>query len=681
MTWLELIPTIFLRKGGVFFLELRDIRNIGPKTLDALNANQIYTPTDLVLYFPKKYHLYQVDNEHAFSGEAVCFRCQVETRPVLIRTRGKSRAFVFYIRINSSKEKCIIFSGDFLKYKLQPGLVLICYGKYKIKEKEFTIQNLFFEDFNCKIELDYGFKDVKNKLISNAIASILNAGLELSETLPEKYLNKYRLLTIQQFVQKAHFPTGVEDCIQVKRRVRYEDFFWYAASLEALKLSRYFEQKNPKFFDVQIIKDRIKELPFSLTEDQNQAVEVIFNDLSMPKPMNRLIEGDVGCGKSIVAFLGVMACIQAGYQAALMAPTELLAQQHYQSFRKLFPDYQVELLTSSIKERDRQDILYRLMHQRIDFIVGTHALIQDSVIFSKLGLVVIDEQHRFGVNQRKALLEKWKNVDALYMTATPIPRTLGLTTFGDLDLTVIKQMPLNRKKVITRLIPSDGIIALRKVLERHLALEEQIYVVVPLIEENKLFDYMDINHAYELFSELLPEAKIAMLHGKMRAKEKEQIMADFKGHRIDCLISTTVIEVGVDVQNATVMVILDADRYGLSQLHQLRGRVGRGDKQSYCYLLSKKENTPRLQILEKTNDGFLLAEEDFKLRGPGDYLGDLQSGFDSLNFDYASNDTAIWKCALEDSRQYVADYLNGDIIDSKLELILNQVKYKKTKIN
>ena len=308
-------------------------------------------------------------------------------------------------------------------------------------------------------------------------------------------------------------------------------------------------------------------------------------------------------------------------------------------------------------------------------------MIQDSVIFSNLGLVVIDEQHRFGVNQRKALVEKFKGVDALYMTATPIPRTLGLTAFGDLDLSLIKEKPANRKPIITEIISLDKINNLGKILNRHLIMDEQIYIVVPLINVSESFDFIDINQAYNIFTDMLPEARIEILHGKMKSKDKDAIMEDFKNHQIDVLISTTVIEVGVDVKNASTMVILNAERYGLSQIHQLRGRVGRGNTQSYCYLVTDKEQTERLQILERINDGFILAEEDFRLRGPGDFLGEEQSGFSSLNFDFESKDLNIWKCAVSDSKEYVLMVLGGLETNTKMLELLKNVKTKNNKLN
>lgn len=662
-------------------MELKDVKKIGPVTLERLNANHIYTPKDLLLYFPRKYNFYQVDNLNAFSGELLCFRAKVASRPIWIKTHKNSRAFVFYAWVNEQKMKCIIYSSDYLRFKLQVGLSIICYGKYKEKEKEFSLNTIFFEDFSSRIELDYGILDLKNKMLQNAVQNVLDSGYLLEDDLPEIYVQKYKLGSLNEIVRLAHFPKTIQDCEKVRRRVRYEDFFWYTLSLEALKRLRGEETKQPKEIDFSFIEQIQKSLPYTLTEDQKKALLECLQDLKSNKIMNRLLQGDVGSGKSIVAFLTALGAISAGYQVAFMVPTEILAKQHLQTLKNLFPSVSSEILVSSIKQKEKTDVLYRLLHGRISILVGTHALLEDKVIFKNLGLVIIDEQHRFGVNQRHKLLKKLKGVDALYLTATPIPRTLGLTSFGDLDLSLIHTMPKHRKPVQTKIIPMEEIYSLAKTLKRHLALEEQIYVVVPLIQESENLNYMDMNKAVDLFERLLPEATLGILHGKMKTKEKDEVMASFKAKKIDCLLSTTVIEVGVDVPNATVMVILDAERYGLSQIHQLRGRVGRGSIQSYCYLVTTKEYVMRLDILSKIQDGFTLAEEDFKLRGPGDYLGEDQSGFMSLNFDYESKDTIIWKCALEDSREYLEKYGKDFSKNPRVEEIFAQISYKKTKIN
>lgn len=664
-------------------MRLIDLNKIGEKTADRLYANNIFSPEDLLLSFPKKYYIYEINNNDLFSGDIVCFKAIIDSKPAFIKYRRNVNSVIFYVIVNNCRVKCIIFSGDYLKFKIQKGMQVVCYGKYKKENREFTLQNIFFDSFDCKIDVDYNIKDINNKTIQGAVKSALLAGCFIEERLPSYLIEKYRLLSMDELIKKAHFPGSKEDCIQIRRRRRYEDFFWYNCSLEALRLFRGFEHKNPKLINELYLDKLRNDLPYELTGDQKKAIDHIFTDLSSPKMMNRLIQGDVGCGKSIVAFMGCIANYTAGYQSAIMAPTEILAYQHYENFKKTFGStgIQIALLTSSTKTKEKTEILFKLLHGRIDIIIGTHALIQDPVIFQKLGLVVIDEQHRFGVIQRKKLIEKFKGVDALYLTATPIPRTLGLASFGDLDLTSIKTMPASRKPVITKLVSMDELNLLGVTLRKHLLRGEQVYIVVPLIEESNNLDYIDIDEAYDMFSSLLPDISIGILHGKMKSTDKKQLMSDFKNHVIDCLISTTVIEVGVDVKNATVMVILDAERYGLSQIHQLRGRVGRGDIQSYCYLVSKRDYVRRLDILVKTNDGFVLAEEDLKLRGPGDFLGDEQSGFLALDFDDSTNDAAIWKCAMLDSKEFVPKYLMGDIKNSKMNDILEAIKLKKTKIN
>lgn len=662
-------------------MELKDIRNIGPKTLNSLNANNIYTPKDLLLKFPKKYTFYQVDNSLAFSGEMVCFKAVVATRPVWIKTSRNSKAFVFYAHINNIKTKCIIFSGDYLKYKLIIGTNIICYGKYKPYEKEFSLSSIFFDDFNQKVDIDYGILDVKNCILSSALKYLIDSNYQIDDYLPLEYIDKYKLGNINEIIKLAHFPKNFNDYKLVKRRIRYEDFFWYTASLEILKHLRGLEVKKIKEFNIDDINNFIDKLDFKLTIDQKKVILECFNDMKSTNVMNRLIQGDVGSGKSIVAFICAYANILAGYQTAFMAPTEILAKQHYLNAIKLFPNLGVEILTSSTKQKEKEEILYKLIHGRINLLIGTHSLIEDNVIFKRLGLAIIDEQHRFGVNQRKLLLDKYDSVDALYLTATPIPRTLGLTNFGDLDLSIIKTMPQGRKPVITKVIDMDELNDLAEILAKHISNNEQIYVVVPLIDESDKLDFIDINQAFNIFKDLLPTARIAILHGKMKGKQKEDIMNSFKAHNLDILISTTVIEVGVDVKKASIMIILDAQRYGLSQIHQLRGRVGRSDIQSFCYLVTNEKYVKRLDILEKTNDGFLLAEEDLRLRGPGDFLGDEQSGFDSLNFDFESNDLIIWKYALEDSKEYINKYFNENIRNNKLDILYEQISCKKTKIN
>ena len=662
-------------------MELKSIPGVGPKTLEKLYANQIYTPLDVLHTFPKKYTFYLVDNSDIFNGMQVCFRCRVLTRPVVIKNVGHAKGFVFYVMLNGIKQKCLIFAGDYLRFKINVNKEIICYGKYVSKNNEFLLNEVFFEDFNCRVELDYGIIDVPNHKISSIVRYVLDSNIEIEDELPLKYINKYRLLSGKALYEKVHFPLEQNDYIEVTRRTRYEDFFWYTAELEILRLLRGYTLKQPKIINEELLNDYIDMLPYNLTNDQKSSLSMIVNDMKANKPMNRLLEGDVGSGKTIVSFLAAILAIKAGYQVAIMAPTEILAKQHYEGFKSLFNGFNVELLTSSTKQKEKTDILYKLTHNRINLLIGTHSLIQESVIFGNLGLVIIDEQHRFGVKQRSVLVDKFKAVDALYMTATPIPRTLGLTAFGDLDLSLIKEKPANRLPIKTTIVNINKMASLRKILERHLIVDEQIYVVVPLINESDTLNYIDIKQAYNIFSEMLPNYNIKMLHGKMKNKEKDEVMNEFKNHNIDVLISTTVIEVGIDVKNATTMVILNAERYGLSQIHQLRGRVGRGNIQSYCYLVTKDTEIERLQILERVNDGFELAEEDFRLRGPGDFLGDEQSGFASLKFDFTSKDLNIWKCALSDSKEFVILALGGLEKNNRIMSLLKDIKNKNNKLN
>nr|MCR5231902.1 DEAD/DEAH box helicase [Acholeplasmatales bacterium] len=412
--------------------------------------------------------------------------------------------------------------------------------------------------------------------------------------------------------------------------------------------------------------------PFELTKDQRLAILDIEKDITSKYPMNRLIQGDVGCGKSIVGIYAILAMFSAGYQSLLMLPTEILAIQQYNSLLTYFKNYgvNVSILTSSTKKRERDKILEDLRLGKINCLVGTHSLLNDEVKPYNLGLVVIDEQHKFGVNQRKSLIEKYRDVDAIYLTATPIPRTLGLTVFGDLDITSIKTMPEGRKIVNTKIVPFSKLNGLIKFLKQRILLGEQAYVVCPLIVENDDFDAIPVEEAKEIFDRELDGIKIDTIHGRISSDRKKEIMDSFMNNETKVLISTTVIEVGVNNPRATIMIILDANRFGLAQIHQLRGRVGRSDLQSYCALVTKKENNERLIALENINDGFGIADADFKLRGPGNYFGEEQSGFIALEYADFETDYKIWEYAKSDALAYLDDYLKGKEKSFRFDKIL-----------
>lgn len=663
-------------------MELKDVRGIGAKTLEHFNNEGITSIEEALYTFPKEYTIYEIKNEILLSGEFICIEGILDSNPVFLKYRRNVNAIIFYLIVNNQKVKCVIFSSDYLRYKMYKGVSVILYGRYKKENREFVAQNIFFEKFSLKIETDYKLKNIKNSLMIKTIKNIFTHGYTFIDDLPSELIDRYKLFPLSKYVYTSHFPETKADYIQIQRRRKYEEFFWYSVSLEMLKLSRKNKLKLERIINHNLIDLFIKSLPFELTIDQKKSIDMIASDIECAYPMNRLIQGDVGCGKSIIAYISALMLVSSGFQAVIMVPTEVLANQQYESLKRLFSPLglTIELLTSSVKQKDKSDILYRLMNNRVNIIVGTHALLEDNVKFYKLGIVIIDEQHRFGVAQRSRLISKYPGADCLYLTATPIPRTLGLTSFGDLDITSVRTMPANRKRVETYVYEYSRLDELTGVLINHINLGEQVYIVVPLVTENTDIDAIDIKEAYEYFSKAMPNIEIGVIHGKLKNVEKANVMNDFKLGKIKALISTTVIEVGVDVKNATIMVILDANRYGLAQIHQLRGRVGRGDKKSYCYLVSKYYNE-RLDILTRTSDGFEIAMEDFKLRGPGDYLGDKQSGFYSLAYADFENDFKIWSYAKEDGEIYAHKFLEENSKNKKFLEILEVNKSQKNKIN
>lgn len=662
-------------------MNLKDVRGIGEKTLEHLKCENINTIEDLLFTFPKSYTIYELNNDFIFSGNYVTINAIIDTNPIFIKYKSRVNAIVFYAKVLDYRIKCVAFASDYLRYKLFKNSNVILYGKYKEDKYEFFVKNIFFDPFEIKIETDYKLKFIPNSQISKAISNVFKTEYSLVDTMPNEILIKYKLYSVMDYLKASHFPKSKTDYIQVLRRRKYEEFFWYSVSLELLRINRKSSFKNKRVVNWSLIELFIKSLDYQLTDDQIKAIEAIRYDIELDYSMNRLIQGDVGCGKSIISYIAALMLISCGYQAVIMVPTEILANQQYQSIKKLFQKFNlsIELLTSSIKTKDKQDILYRLRNNRVNIIVGTHALIEDNVDFYKLGIAIIDEQHRFGVKQRAKLISKFDGVDCLYLTATPIPRTLGLTSFGDLDISSIHTMPKNRKNILTSVYHNNDLDHLCEILKAHIKNNEQIYIVVPLVVENDELDCMDIEQAVNYFTKTLKDVSIGVIHGRQKSSDKISTMANFINGTYQVLISTTVIEVGVDNKNATVMVIVDADRFGLAQIHQLRGRVGRGDKQSYCYLVSKAYND-RLKVLETTADGFEIALEDLKLRGPGDYLGDKQSGFNGLiNVDF-QNDFKIWTYAKEDGQSYCHKFING-MSNSKFDKILLENKLQKNKIN
>lgn len=643
-------------------MKLSDIKGVGKATLEQLNKEGVTTIDELLFTYPNSYEVYEFDENKIFSGEYICLNAVCDTKPAFIKYRSNVYSVIFYCFVLGYRVKCIFFSSDYLRYKLFKGTSIVLYGRFKKEDNEFYVKRVFFDDFRQKINVSYKYKNIKAYQIQRIVSNIKELGYRVDETIPKELIKKYKLFSMNELVYKAHLPIEKLDIIQINRRRKYEEFFWYAMSFNILRTMRSKSEKQKRNIDMDFMKYFVDSLSFELTIGQKDAIRDVTKDILGKYPMNRLIQGDVGCGKSIVAIFAILALVTSGYQAALMLPTEILANQQYQLILDYFKKFniKVELLTSSIKKAERNKILKGLEDGSVEVLVGTHSLIQGDVKFHKLGIAVIDEQHKFGVNQRKALIEKYPNTDALYLTATPIPRTLGLTFFGDLDITSIKTMPKGRIPVDTKIISYSKLKALMHFIEGKIMLGEQAYVVVPLVIENQDYDAIPIEKAEEMFKEELPNIPIGVVHGKMATDKKNQVMEDFKNGNIKILISTTVIEVGVNVVNATIMVILDADRFGLAQIHQLRGRVGRGLKQSYCALVTKRLDNERLKVLENTLDGFGISENDFRLRGPGNYFGEEQSGFLSLEYADFETDYKIWECAKEDADDYFPKYMNGE---------------------
>ena len=653
-------------------MELKDVKGIGIKYLSMLNEININTIDDLILTFPKKYYIYELTEDDIFSGENVTIKGILLSNPAFIKYNFRVNAIIFYIVKQNIKIKCILFSNDYLKFKLFKGTQVIINGKYNKDSKEFFVRKIFLEDFTSFVEVDYKLSSINNSFISRSIKNVLINNYTCCESIPEELVNKYKLLPISEYIYYSHFPRNKNDVHQIMRRRKYEEFFWYAIKLELLKTRRANSKRKAISLDDSIINEFYKLIDYEPTLDQKKAIIDVFNDLKIDYPMNRLIQGDVGSGKTLVLLACSYFVVKANRCVAIMVPTEILAYQEYEELKKVFSScgFVMEILTSSTKQKEKNDILYRLMHSRIDIIVGTHSLLEDNVVFNNLGCVIIDEEHKFGVNQREKLINKLKNIDVLYLSATPIPRTLGLSNFGDLDISSIKMKPKGRKEVITKIINNDNFLKLIKSIDNIIERHEQIYVVVPVVEENTGLNVISVSECYKKYQELLPNRRISMLHGKMKNEEKKTIMDDFIKGNIDILISTTVIEVGVNVLNASMIVIMNAERFGLSQLHQLRGRVARSSLNGACALVSEDINNPRLNALVNTFDGFEISEIDFKLRGPGDYFGVIQSGY--MDFEYASleADLNIWNCAKMDAKDYLPKLIDNHINNDKFKKII-----------
>ena len=651
-------------------MELNIIKGIGDKTITLLNKLNIYTIDDLVNYYPFRYEILEKTD---LNSDRVVIDGVVETSPLFIRLRGKLDKMSFRVRLDDRICNVVIFNRGFLRNNIKINTTITIIGKYDIKHNTITASDIKFGSISSLPKITpvyHTVSKITSKQINNYILKVID-DIKVTDIIPSILLDKYKLIPKSEAIREIHRPDDMHLLKNAINHIKYEELFLFMLKMNELKRNRVKVIGIKKDVDKNNVLEFINNLPFKLTNDQLKVVDEIYNDLTSNIVMNRLVQGDVGSGKTIVSFIAIYINYLAGYQSALMAPTELLAYQHYLNIKNIFKDYdiKVELLTG--KTKNKKKLLEDLKNNKIDVLIGTHALIEDSVVFNNLGLVITDEQQRFGVNQRSNLKNKGMNPDILYMSATPILRTYALTIYGDMDVSSIKTMPSGRVPVKTYLKKNSEIKEVLTMMYEELKNKHQIYVIAPLIEES---DKIDLENVYEL-EEKFNKAfkgiyKVGVLHGKMTKDEKDNVMESFKNNDIQILISTTVIEVGIDIPNATMMVIFDSYRFGLSQLHQLRGRVGRNSLQSYCILISDYEKE-RLDILTLTTDGFKISEEDFRLRGSGDLFGIRQSGDMSFRLADIKKDYNILIKAKEDAN-YILDnidnypYLNKLINDNHL---------------
>lgn len=617
----------------VIDMDISLIKGVGDKAIEYLGKMNLYTINDLIEYYPYRYNFIKVISLiEARDGEVVTIKGIVDSEPRFSYINKNFNRMVFKLRTDNFIINVTIFNRAFYKNSLKIGRLINLIGKYERKNNTFTASDIKFEVINGgKIEPVYHLVNgVKNKGLSKLICECFSMRVDLDDYIPEYLSLKYKFMNKLEAAYNIHFPTSMDKLKQAKLRAIYEEFFIFMFKMNYLKHKYDLDNKGlSRKVDKSKLDEFIDNLPFKLTEDQMSAVNDIYDDLVNPKRMNRLVLGDVGSGKTCVAVIGLYINYLSGYQGAMMAPTEILAHQHYESISKMFENYglRVGLLVGSLKKSEKNKVCEKLLNGEIDILIGTHALLSENVEFNNLGLVVTDEQHRFGVNQRSNLQNKGIMSDVLYLSATPIPRTYALTIYGDMDTSVIKTKPNGRKEIITKAVKEKDLKNVLFKMVEEIKEGHQIYVVAPLIEdedgESNLNDVKKLKEKFDLaFNNKI---KLEILHGKMKNQEKDEIMEQFKNGEIKVLISTTVIEVGVDVKNSTMMVIFNAERFGLATLHQLRGRVGRNSLQSYCYLISNQD-CERLKVMEESNDGFYISEKDFELRGEGDLFGTRQSG-------------------------------------------------------
>ncbi len=662
-------------------ISLEKVKGIGPKSAKLLEKLNINNVEDLVTNYPYRYEFIEKTNlDDVKEQEKVIIDGKIDSAPILIRLKGNLNKM--NIRMVTTTGKVVgisIFNRAFLKSQLLVGTNITIFGKYEkskniINASEIRIGLLPKGE---KIESVYhGTAGLPSKTIATYInTALMQYGNEIIDYIPNNLIEKYNFLNKKTALNIVHNPSNREKLQESQNRLKYEELFLFMTKITYLKnKNRQNENGIIKKYDEEKLKEMINSLPFELTKDQNKVLKEILEDLKSKRKMNRLLQGDVGSGKTIISIIALYANYLSGYQGALMVPTEILAYQHYETIKKVLKNTKinVKLLIGSLTKKEKTEIHEELKDGKIDIIIGTHALIQENVEYHNLGFVITDEQHRFGVLQRMNLNKKGDMLDVLYMSATPIPRTYALTIYGDMDVSTIETLPKGRKKIDTFLKTNNEMKDVLRMMYEELKENHQVYVIAPLIEESETLDLTTVNDLKDKMTLAFGKMfNIGVVHGKMNSKEKDKIMNEFIENKIQILISTTVIEVGVDVPNTTMMIIFDADRFGLSTLHQLRGRVGRNELKSKCILISNKD-AKRLEVMTKTNDGFKISEEDFELRGHGDLFGTKQSGDMTFKIADVKKDYKLLLEAKSDAEEFLQ---SKDIKDKLLlEKIISEIK-------
>lgn len=652
------------------YSDISCIKGVGPKARENLNKCGIFTVIDLLLYFPRDYKevtLYGNLNDANNKEEVIINATLLEIKRD-IRTKGGKVLTTLLFSEGENIFKCQWFNQPYMKNHFVIGNIYLLKGKIQIYKGENTLinpsvvkENILSKDTSLtrSIMPIYSLKEgVKNKLLVNLIDQVLKE-ISIEENLPEEIINRYKFCSLNKAISIIHKPKDINELHEAKRRLKFQELFTY--SLKTLLLRNYRNKSNNgtafKIYDE--VNELMSSLPYELTNAQKRVITEILADQKQSRCMNRLVQGDVGSGKTIVAIIALFNIVKNGYQGAFMVPTEILAKQHYKEILKILDAFnvKVELLTGSTTKKQKEKIKEDLKAGNIDIIIGTHTLIEDDVEFYNLGLIITDEQHRFGVMQRSKFFNKGANIDVLVMTATPIPRTMALYLYGDLDISLIDELPPGRQKIHTYCIDIKKKDRAYNFAQREIDEGRQVYIVCPLVEENEDLKLSSVEKLYnELKQSYFQNIEIAILHGKMSSKDKDAIMERFKSNEIKILISTTVIEVGINVPNASLMVVENSERFGLAQLHQLRGRVGRGQYKSYCILLSEIKNEvtkQRMETMVNSSDGFYIAEQDLKIRGTGEIFGLRQHGDEGFILSNLAEDMNLLKEANKEAKYII----------------------------